>query len=148
MGSNKICYVSETGSVSASWRWRQYVSSKRWYIPATPHGVTTQTTSMKSLPPWESQISYSISSFIFFSSEYESMNHDHKDRMSINCFSGSLPRSYRGVNSPVNTSLASANMYRGCLPECKQLCFGILSDIARVEIRDHEDDCLLGCCAV
>jgi hypothetical protein len=24
------------------WRWRQYVSPKRWYLPTSPHGVTTQ----------------------------------------------------------------------------------------------------------
>jgi hypothetical protein len=24
------------------WRWRQYVSPKRWYLPTSPHGVTIQ----------------------------------------------------------------------------------------------------------
>jgi hypothetical protein len=24
------------------WKWRQYVPSKRWYLPTSPHGVETQ----------------------------------------------------------------------------------------------------------
>jgi hypothetical protein len=24
------------------WRWRQYVSLKRWYLPTSPHGITSQ----------------------------------------------------------------------------------------------------------
>jgi hypothetical protein len=24
------------------WRWRQYIPPKRWYLPTSPHGVTTQ----------------------------------------------------------------------------------------------------------
>jgi hypothetical protein len=29
---------------STKWRWRQYVPPKRWYLPTSPHGVTTQKT--------------------------------------------------------------------------------------------------------
>jgi hypothetical protein len=28
------------------WRWRQYVSPKRWYLPTSPHDVTTQKTNI------------------------------------------------------------------------------------------------------
>jgi hypothetical protein len=28
------------------WRWRQYVPPKRWYLPISPHGVTTQETNI------------------------------------------------------------------------------------------------------
>jgi hypothetical protein len=30
-----------------SWRWRQYASPKHWYLPTTPHGVTTQKTNIE-----------------------------------------------------------------------------------------------------
>jgi hypothetical protein len=33
-------------SLSSPWRWRQYVPPKRWYIPTSPHGVTTKKTNM------------------------------------------------------------------------------------------------------
>jgi hypothetical protein len=29
---------------SSSWRWRQYVRPKCWYLPTSPHSITTQKT--------------------------------------------------------------------------------------------------------
>jgi hypothetical protein len=40
-----------------SWRWRQYVSPKRWYLAMSPHGVNPEEKSSSS-PPWEHQISH------------------------------------------------------------------------------------------
>jgi hypothetical protein len=29
-------------AVKVPWRWRQYISPKLWYLPMSPHGITTQ----------------------------------------------------------------------------------------------------------
>jgi hypothetical protein len=43
------------------WRWKQYVPPKRWYLPTSQHGVTSQKTTSTSSSPWEPQTSYNIS---------------------------------------------------------------------------------------
>jgi hypothetical protein len=46
------------------WRWRQYVSPKRWYLPKSPHTFTTQNTDIDIFAAVEPQISYTIRSLL------------------------------------------------------------------------------------
>jgi hypothetical protein len=42
MGQGPFLRSSQHDDIVQPWRRRQYVSSKRWYLLTTPHGVTTQ----------------------------------------------------------------------------------------------------------
>jgi hypothetical protein len=41
-----LCYVQRNYSIQV-WRWRKYVSPKRWYLPTSPYGVTSQKINIK-----------------------------------------------------------------------------------------------------
>jgi hypothetical protein len=48
---NRLVRDRDSNSVPPSfglkpWRWTQYVSPKRWYLPTSPHSVTTQKTNI------------------------------------------------------------------------------------------------------
>jgi hypothetical protein len=47
--------------VVTPWRWRQYVSPKRWCLSTSPHDVKPRRPTSTSSPTWEPQISYVIS---------------------------------------------------------------------------------------
>jgi hypothetical protein len=39
-----FCVVMTCRLVGQHWRWRQYVPPKHWYLPTSPHSVSTQKT--------------------------------------------------------------------------------------------------------
>jgi hypothetical protein len=47
------------------WRWRQYVSPKRWCLPASPHGVTTHKTNII-FTALENLKSHSVSVILYY----------------------------------------------------------------------------------